>query len=277
MSSSGVAPAQTRLYIFHHGNMYMDGRRLVQKRQSYQRRSDRAPQDLWLPIPVLTALLVHPEGLLLFDVGATSDWEARWHATGHDDMVPYLDVAPEQHFQAMIERVAPLSAIDWIVVSHLHMDHCGNLRYFEGHKAVVLVQEAEYQFATEQVQAPGIAGYVSSEYDVDVRWRLLSGDLRGLLQGVDVIALPGHASGSQGLVVRLERSGTIVLASDAAYTLESLGPPPIPGATLFDQREWMRSIGRLNLYRRAEKALIIAGHDINQLKTLALGPHDYYG
>ena len=276
MSVKATAPLGTRLYLFHHGNMYMDARRLIARREFYQRRSLREPQDLWTPLPVLTALVVHPEGRLLFDVGATSEWEARWRATGHDEVVPYLDLTPEQHFENLVPKVSRLEDIDWIVVSHLHMDHCGNLRFFAGKKASVIVQEAEYHYAVETLKPPGSAGYVTSEYDMDVCWRLVAGDLTDLMAGIDVIALHGHAAGTQGLVVRLQGAGTIVLASDAAYTVDSLGPPPIPGATVYDHAAWARSIGRLNLYRRAEKALIVAGHDIEQIKGLKLGPLEYY-
>lgn len=276
MSSSATAPAGTRLYLFHHGNMYMDARRLIQRKEYYQRLSARAPQDLWEPIPVLTALVVHPEGRLLFDVGAASDWKERWRATGHDDVVPYLELSDEQRFENLVPRVTSLNDIDWVVVSHLHMDHCGNLRHFAGTKATVVVQEAEYQHAFETLKPPGAGGYIASEYDVGVRWRLLSGDMLDIMQGVDVIALHGHAPGSQGLVVRLKQTGTVVLASDAAYTLDSLGPPPIPGATVHDHQKWVRSIERLRTYRRAEKATIVAGHDMQQLPELLFAPEKHY-
>ena len=256
--------------------MYMDARRLIQRKEYYQRLSAREPQDLWQPIPVLTALVVHPEGILLFDVGATADWKARWRATGHDDVVPYLELRDDQHFEVLVPRVARLGDIDWIVVSHLHMDHCGNLRHFTGTKATAIVQEAEYLHAFETLKAPGAGGYITSEYDVGVRWRLLAGDMLDIMTGVDVIALHGHAPGSQGLVVRLNATGTVVLASDAAYTLDSLGPPPIPGATVHDHQQWLRSTARIRAYARAEKALVVAGHDMQQLPTLWFGPERYY-
>jgi len=254
----------------------MDARRLIQRRDYYQRQSALAPQDLWTPIPVLTGLIVHPEGRLLFDVGSTIEWRERWKATGHDDVVPYLEVSEEQRFENLLRTVCEPDEIDWVVVSHLHMDHCGNLRSFVNTKARVVVQEAEFGYATEQVKAPGSAGYVTSEFDVDVRWRLVNGDVSDILAGVDIIALHGHAAGAQGLVVRLNSSGTIIFASDAAYTLESLGPPPIPGATVFDHQKWIQSIERLNRYRRAENALVVAGHDASQVSTLKLGPEQYY-
>ncbi|MGH7714430.1 MAG: N-acyl homoserine lactonase family protein, partial [Vulcanimicrobiaceae bacterium] len=258
------------------GNMYMDARRLIQRKEYYQRLSAPAPQDLWKPIPVLTALLVHPEGNLLFDLGATSQWETRWKATGHADVVPYLELTDEQKFENLIPRVKELDDVDWIVVSHLHMDHCGNLRFFAGKKATVLVQEAEYKYAVETVKPPGLAGYVTSEYGDDVRWRLVAGDLHGLMSGVDVVDLQGHTFGAQGLIVRLRESGTVLLASDACYTLDSMGPPPIPGATVHDHPAWLRSIERIRLIRKAEKALVIAGHDMEQIATLRLGPDRYY-
>lgn len=254
----------------------MDARRLIQRGEYYQRRSALEPQDLWRPIPVLTALIVHPDGVLLFDVGATSEWETRWKLTGHADVVPYLELKEEQKFENLIPRVAKLEDIDWIVVSHLHMDHCGNLRFFEGKKATVIVQEQEYRYAVETVRPPGLAGYVSSEYSGNLRWRLLAGDFLSVMPGVDVIDLHGHTFGAQGLVVRLQETGTIVLASDACYTLDSMGPPPIPGATVHDHPAWVRSIERIRLYRQAEKALIVAGHDMSQLDTLKFGPQAFY-
>jgi len=270
-----TAPTGTRLYVQHHGNMHMDARRMAGVPGYFQRASDRVPRDLWRPCPCLTFLIRHPSGNILFDLGCTEDWEKAWSKTGIAEMVPYDEWTAEQQLEPMLERLGlRVADIDIVVASHLHMDHCGKLDLFQRGHADILVQRAEYEGAM-RIAPPGIGGYVTSQYrDLDVRWRMIDGDL-DLAQGLQVLSLPGHSFGSQGLAVRLETSGMFVLASDAAQVLPNLDDPPIASPNVYDSLRWRESIRRLQHLRDREGALIVCGHEPSQLAELKLSP-DYY-
>src|SRR5690606_34559138 len=164
------------------------------------------------------------------------------------------------------------SDIDLIVLSHLHMDHCGNLELFDRSRADVIIQGAELEVASA-IAAPGKGGYVTSHYrDLDINWRTITGD-HSLVEGVDLLFLPGHSAGSQGMSVNLAKSGLIVLASDAAQVAANLDGYCSPN--VYDSIRWRESIARLNKLRLEENALIICGHEHTQLDSLRMSP-DYY-
>lgn len=270
-----TAPSGTRLYAQHHGNMHMDARRMAGVSAYFQRASDRIPRDLWLPCPCLTFLIRHPIGNILFDLGCSENWATEWKATGIDEMVPYDEWTAEQQLEPSLRRLGlEVSDIDLVVASHLHMDHCGKLDLFERGRADILIQRAEYEGAM-RLTSPGAGGYVTSQYrDRDVRWRFLDGDY-DLAQGLEVLSLPGHSFGSQGLSVKLENSGLFVLASDAVQVAPNLQDPPIASPNVYDSVRWRESIRRLQRLRDEDRALIVCGHEPSQLAELKLSP-DYY-
>jgi N-acyl homoserine lactone hydrolase len=270
-----VAPAGTRFIVQHHGNMHMDGRRMAGVPHYFQTASDRTPRDMWVPVPCLTFVVRHAEAVVLFDLGCPEDWATRWKATGIDDLVPYDEWTSDQTLQATLAAQGmTVNDIDVVVLSHLHMDHCGNLQLFEKTRADIVLQRAEHTGAMA-LPDPGRAGYVTSQYrDVDVRWKLIEGD-HDLMPGLEILALPGHSYGSQGMTVNLRESGLFVLASDAAQVAPNMASPPIASPNVYDSMAWRKSIARLRRLRDEEGGTVIFGHEPSQLADLRLAP-DYY-
>jgi glyoxylase-like metal-dependent hydrolase (beta-lactamase superfamily II) len=87
---------------------------------------------------------------------------------------------------------------------------------------------------------------------------------------------PGHTPGSQFAVVRLPKTGTVVLTSDVAYLKENLEKnliPPIPGT--WSPMAMYESYQKLRLVRDGEKASIFYAHDPEVFKATKQAP-DYY-
>jgi N-acyl homoserine lactone hydrolase len=236
-----VAPAGTRFIVQHHGNMHMDGRRMAGVPHYFQTASDRTPRDMWVPVPCLTFVVRHAEAVVLFDLGCPEDWATRWKATGIDDLVPYDEWTSDQTLQATLAAQGmTVNDIDVVVLSHLHMDHCGNLQLFEKTRADIVLQRAEHTGAMA-LPDPGRAGYVTSQYrDVNLR-----------------------------------ESGLFVLASDAAQVAPNMASPPIASPNVYDSMAWRKSIARLRRLRDEEGGTVIFGHEPSQLADLRLAP-DYY-
>src|SRR5262249_35590924 len=87
---------------------------------------------------------------------------------------------------------------------------------------------------------------------------------------------PGHTPGSQFAVVRLPKTGTVVLTSDVVYLKESLEKnliPPIPGA--WNPGLMYESYQKIRLVRDGEKASIFYGHDPDVFKATKQAPAYY--
>jgi len=158
-------------------------------------------------MPVYVHVIDHPDGRILVDTGMT-----RLHPAVAD-MDPQLRPFRDWGFDP--------SAIDMVVNTHLHFDHCGGNHLFRGKP--IYVQRRELEDArtqpdytiTDWVDAPGVQ-YVPVDGDME------------LLPGLRLIPAPGHTPGSQVVVVESDE-GPVIIVGDTAITSADLDEPHTEG------------------------------------------------
>lgn len=165
------------------------------------------------------------------------------------------------------EALAPLGIapenVSTIIVTHLHYDHAGGLRYFPN--ATIHIQAAEMAYATGPCMCHGtLKAPFTADHICEAVQRLYSGrvvfhDGEGeVREGITVHHTGGHSRGLQ--VVRvLTESGWLCLASDASHYYENfLTAKPFPIVVdLEDMLEGFKTIRRL----ASSDELVIPGHD----------------
>lgn len=151
------------------------------------------------------------------------------------------DAADRRHRQLLVSPahgVAALgvaaSAVEDVVITHLHYDHAGNLELFEN--ARLHLQDAEMAYATGPAMAHGPLGHAFEAEDiVTMVRRVFAGRVRFhagdavLAPGVTLHRIGGHTRGLQVVRVTTAR-GPVVLASDATHfwaNIEQRNPFPI--------------------------------------------------
>ena len=184
---------------------------------------------------------------------------------------------PVDAFTSVVDRLAPLGVrpedVDILVATHLDPDHAGMTDAFPN--AEIAIQRVQYEVAradehrrfslpSDRWGAPGL------------RYRLLDGDSE-LVPGVDLIETGGHTPGHQSVLVRLPRTGPVLLAIDAITSAAQADPETRkPHAFDLDDAAARASARKLrDLAAREGVALTIYGHDGAQWATLKLAP-DYY-
>ena len=223
-------------------------------------------------VPVMSFLVAHPRGRLLFDTGI--------HAQARVDPIGRLGAERAKRLSVKSkagEDVVPQLAllglgpddVHYVANSHLHFDHCGGNEFFP--RATFLVQNAEMEAA----RRPGFApGYNPSPIDFDhpLDYRLIDGEHDVFGDG-RVILFPtfGHTPGHQSLRVRLGKGGDMVCAADACYTRENMDRDVLPNV-LWDPEEMSRSLARLRNLRDRGGATVIYGHDAAQWQELRRPP-----
>jgi N-acyl homoserine lactone hydrolase len=105
--------------------------------------------------------------------------------------------------------------------------------------------------------------------------RLLDGDTDVFGDGsVTLVSTPGHTPGSQSLLVRLKRSGFIVLSGDVVHLEENFENDTVPSLNT-DKAASIASMERIRRIIATYKATFFINHDKAETDTLKLIPAFY--
>ncbi|GII53745.1 MBL fold metallo-hydrolase [Planotetraspora thailandica] len=264
-----------KLHILDCGAMSCDLTWLLLKPgRSLRPRSQRTKPVEWYRCATHAVLVETEEGTLLWDTSCPRDWETRWAPTGLQEYFPYDQVSDEQYLDANLGRlgVSPES-LDYVVLSHLHFDHAGNVRTFAGTGARLVVNDKEKEFAFGY-EGAFKGAHLKADYE-GLDFETVSGDTE-ILPGVTLIEAPGHTPGTMAMRVDLPESGTMIFTSDAVYMGDSYGPPSVPATIVDDLGAWYASVEKIRSIAERSQAQVIFGHDTDQLRSMRTAPHGHY-
>ena len=194
-----------------------------------------------------------------------------------DSGLPTIIPEEEQDFvngQMVFEQLATIGLqpddIDVVISTHYDLDHSGNHGAFT--KATYLVQRAHH------AHAPGNARYAatSSQWHQPMeRIRLVDGDTE-LLPGLELIETSGHVPGHQSVLVRLPKTGAVLLTIDAVPFRDGFVRDLADDGDDPDAEAIRASTNKLlDLVEREKVELVILGHDPEQWEGLKKLP-EYY-
>ena len=166
--------------------------------------------DVPMPMDYFVWAAVSAEHTVVVDAGFTAEVAAR---------------RGRKHLRCPTEGLEALgidcARVPYVILTHLHYDHVGNLEKFP--EATYVVQEAEMAFWTGRyagrdhfrtiVEVDDIAYLVRENFEG--RLRFVAGS-EEIVPGIEVHRTGGHSAGLQVVRVKTAR-GSVVLASDATH------------------------------------------------------------
>ncbi|MDQ2884699.1 MAG: N-acyl homoserine lactonase family protein [Chloroflexota bacterium] len=183
--------------------------------------------------------------------------------------------APEaENKKNVLEHLAELGLrpdeIDIVICTHFDVDHAGYHDAFS--RAEFIAQREHYELARS-----GDPRYAAARAHWDhpaLRYRLIDGDTE-LLPGLLLIETSGHAPGHQSVLLRLPRTGNVLLTIDAVV-LQRLFTPERKAWPIENEEQLRASTQKLlDLVAREHVALVVFGHDGDQWQTLNKAPAYY--
>jgi glyoxylase-like metal-dependent hydrolase (beta-lactamase superfamily II) len=166
--------------------------------------------DAPMPMDYFVWAAVSAEHTVVVDAGFTAEVAAR---------------RGREHLRCPTEGLESIgidcARVPYVILTHLHYDHAGNLEKFP--KATFVIQESEMAFWTGRyagkehfrniVEVDDVVYLVRENFEGRLRFAAGSEEI---VPGIEVHWAGGHSSGLQ--VVRVDTSrGVVVLASDAAH------------------------------------------------------------
>jgi glyoxylase-like metal-dependent hydrolase (beta-lactamase superfamily II) len=153
--------------------------------------------------------------------------------------------------------------IKYVAVSHTHPDHIGNVELFP--QSMLLVQKAEYEWPSP------LGPRFKAEHPVTK----LEGDHDVFGDGsVMIISTPGHTPGHQSLLVKLPRTGAVLLSGDAVHFTDNWDNRRVPSQN-FDKDKTLASLQRMADVMEKEKAQLWINHDKPQSDKQKHAPEFY--
>lgn len=209
-------------------------------------------------------LIKHAQGWLLWDTGV-ADAVA---AMPDGQPPPNPRMTRYRRTKTMASQLDQLgvkpSDIKYVAISHTHPDHLGNITMFP--QSMVLVQKAEYDWPTRfgrTLQAgPSAVNKLEGDHDV-------FGD-----GSVTLIATPGHTPGHQSLLVKLPKTGALLLSGDAVHFKSNWENRGVPENN-FDKDKTAASMQRIADIMAKEKAQLWINHDKAQSDSQKKAPGFY--
>jgi glyoxylase-like metal-dependent hydrolase (beta-lactamase superfamily II) len=274
-TASAASPEGMRLYVFSSGWLSIDKAAL------------QTGATGKISVPVAFFLVKHPKGNVIFDTGNNDKVitdPTYWGPLGQ--MLSDASRTPDLAIDAQLDKIGVKpSDINYVVLGHMHLDHAGNVGKFPN--ATIVYQRDEIVNAFWPKPGFGCC-YITGDFamlrnkvgDNDpARQKVieLNGDLDLFGDGsIYIHRAVSHTPGTEMMVVRLPKTGPVVLTTDVCYLIENLQKDILPSialaydpAGMLDQYAWIKHM------MAAEGADVIFAHDPDTFNKHKHSP-EYY-
>lgn len=196
-------------------------------------------------------LIRHGENYLLWDTGLPGELAGKTISTGGMvlrvrsrivDQLARIGVRPDQ--------------VNIVGISHRHDDHTGQAADFP--KATLLIGAGDFETIKGRAEsAPRFAPWLKGGSKVEK----LNGDHDVFGDGsVVMLNMPGHTEGHHSLLVRLPRTGTVLLTGDLYHFTENRRARGVPRFNT-DRADTLASMDRFEAIARNLKARVVIQHE----------------
>jgi N-acyl homoserine lactone hydrolase len=208
-------------------------------------------------------LIKHRQGWLLWDTGLADAVAAMPDGLRPADPRAIHWFRPKTLAAQLDQLGVKPSEIRFVAVSHSHPDHIGNVEMFP--QSMLLVQKAEYDVPA------GTPPKFKPEHPVTK----LEGDRDVFGDGsVTIVSTPGHTAGHQSLLVKLPRTGAVLLTGDAVHFRDNWDHRRVPSIN-FNKEQTSASLQRMADILAREHAQLWINHDKAQRDGQKLSPQYY--
>jgi N-acyl homoserine lactone hydrolase len=209
-------------------------------------------------------LVKHAKGWFLWDTGIADAVAAMPNGLTPADPKAVTWRRPKT-LAAQLEKLGlKPDDVKMMAVSHTHPDHTGNVELFP--QAMLYVQKAEYDW-------PGANNEPRFKPSHPVE--LLAGDKDVFGDGsVTILSTPGHTPGHQSLLVKLPKTGAVVLSGDAVHFKDNWDNRRVPSMNA-NKDQSAASMQKIADTLGKEKAQLWINHDKVQRDSQKMAPEFY--
>ena len=214
-------------------------------------------------------LIKHAQGLMLWDSGNPDRLAAL--PKGLTNPAGTITAFMKKPLAESLKEIGVAPAdIKHFAMSHGDGDHSGNANLFTS--STLYIQRAEYAavFGSE----PQKFGFIPANFE-KIRANpamIINGDYDVFGDGSVVIKpAPGHTPGHQVLLVRLPKTGPVLLSGDMVHLQYSWNYRVVPSFN-FDVQQSMQTIDSMKAFAAQSRAQLWVNHDLEQHAKIPKAP-----
>jgi N-acyl homoserine lactone hydrolase len=209
-------------------------------------------------------LIRHGDSYMLWDTGLAKDNLGKPLTEGRADSETLQVTLVDQ----LARRGIRPQQVTTVAISHYHFDHVGQAADFPNARLMMGKGDLEVVRTPGSPRAKPLAPWISGGSSVEE----IAGDKDVFGDGrVVILDLPGHTPGHKGLLVKLERTGPVLLSGDVAHIRDNLDTSGVPSFNV-DRARSLASMDRFRQLARNLKATAIVQHDERDLAKLPAFP-----
>lgn len=269
VAPAAQAPRALRLYVFDCGVLNIS-------KTGVERYHVTTAEVGETRMPVPCFLIAHPKGTLMWDVGVIPDRivEAQAQGGARSNINPTAAAVATRTLESQLAQVGYKPAdITYVAISHAHKDHTANLDAFAS--STWLARPAERDFMwKENNERVDPSFYVRLKDSRSIALEADEFDVFGDGQVV-IKSAPGHTPGHQVLVLRLPKTGRLMLGGDLYHYPPERTLHRAPPDNEFDVRQSAASRAAIEEYLTKTKTMLWIEHDFTANAKLKKAPAYY--
>jgi len=267
-SAAPSAPKSMRLYV-------LDCGMLTPTREGVERYHITIAEAGETRMPVPCFLVVHPRGTLLWDTGVIPDETVEAQPQGARGSVnPTVAAFVARSLKSQLAQIGYAPAdVKYVAVSHAHIDHTANLNEFAASTWLTRPAERDFMWAENnpRVNPTFYTALKSSKVTViDKEEHDVFGDGSVIMK-----AAPGHTPGHQVLILKLAKTGPIMLSGDLYHYPEERSFKRRPPDNEFSPEQSAASRRVIEEYLGKTKIPLWIEHDYEFITKLKKAPAYY--
>jgi glyoxylase-like metal-dependent hydrolase (beta-lactamase superfamily II) len=255
------APSSVRLYVFDCGTL-----EIADPMQLFGLRKEEVGAT---NLSDAAYLVVHPRGTLIWDTGFLPD-------NVIESGAPQTGLArATKTLKGQLAQIGyKPSDITYLALSHYHGDHTGNANDFQGSTWLVsqVEHDAMFTLPPPRIASPGTYSALKNSKTVFIG---LQGDYDVFGDGTVVIKpTPGHTPGHLALLVKLAKTGPVLLTGDLYHYPEEVSRNILPPGEA-DRAQATATRKAVREFVEKTGTQLWIGHDLVGFSKLRKSPEFY--